>query len=153
MNGHILQALRLSMAALGEATAGQVVNLMSNDVNRFDVAVVFLHYLWIGPIETFVVTYFMWNEVGPSAAIGVASLLLFIPLQGDNFSNMNCIVLLYNRQHNKFVINRSILLINIWLLCIFATCFDPAGSSSGKHSRNILLVLNCITNVDPYWQS
>lgn len=71
------------MAALGEATAGQVVNLMSNDVNRFDVAVIFLHYLWIGPIETFVVTYFMWMEVGPSAAIGVASLLLFIPLQGD----------------------------------------------------------------------
>ncbi|PNF14801.1 putative multidrug resistance-associated protein lethal(2)03659 [Cryptotermes secundus] len=76
------KALRLSMTALGETTAGQVVNLMSNDVNRFDVAVVFLHYLWIGPIETFVVTYFMWNEVGPSAAIGVASLLLFIPLQG-----------------------------------------------------------------------
>jgi len=77
------------MTALGETTAGQVVNLMSNDVNRFDVAVIFLHYLWIGPIETFVVTYFMWVEVGPSAAIGVASLLLFIPLQGDSFSDTN----------------------------------------------------------------
>jgi len=77
------------MTALGETTAGQVVNLMSNDVNRFDVAVIFVHYLWIGPIETFVVTYFMWVEVGPSAAIGVASLLLFIPLQGDNFSDTN----------------------------------------------------------------
>lgn len=76
------KALRLSMTALGETTAGQVVNLMSNDVSRFDVAVIFLHYLWIGPIETFVVTYFIWLEVGPSAAIGVASLLLFIPLQG-----------------------------------------------------------------------
>jgi hypothetical protein len=31
----------------------------------------------------------MWVEVGPSAAIGVASLLLFIPLQGDNFIDMN----------------------------------------------------------------
>jgi ATP-binding cassette subfamily C (CFTR/MRP) protein 4 len=93
MNGDILQALRLSMKALGDTTAGQVVNLMSNDVNRFDVAVVFLHYLWIGPIETFIVTYFMWNEVGPSAAIGVASLLLFIPLQGDSFINMNYVTL------------------------------------------------------------
>lgn len=74
---------------MGETTAGQVVNLMSNDVTRFDVAVVFLHYLWIGPIETCVVTYFMWREVGVSAAIGVASLLLFIPLQGDKFSNTN----------------------------------------------------------------
>ncbi|KAJ4437622.1 hypothetical protein ANN_17767 [Periplaneta americana] len=75
-------ALRLSMTALGDTTTGQVVNLMSNDVNRFDVALVFLHYLWVGPIETCVVTYFMWNEVGVSAVIGVASLLLFIPLQG-----------------------------------------------------------------------
>ncbi|KDR22129.1 probable multidrug resistance-associated protein lethal(2)03659 [Zootermopsis nevadensis] len=76
------KALRLSMTALGETTAGQVVNMMSNDVGRFDMAIIFLHYLWIGPIETCVVTYFMWNEVGLSAGIGVASLLLFIPLQG-----------------------------------------------------------------------
>lgn len=76
------KALKMSLKALSETTAGQVVNLMANDVNRFDVAVVFLHYLWIGPIETMVVTYFMWEEVGVSAAIGVASLLLFIPLQG-----------------------------------------------------------------------
>jgi ATP-binding cassette subfamily C (CFTR/MRP) protein 4 len=62
---------------------------MSNDVNRFDAAVIFLHYLWIGPIQTCVVTYFMWTEVGPSAAIGVISLLIFVPLQGDNFSNTN----------------------------------------------------------------
>lgn len=95
MNGDILQALRLSMRALGETTSGQMVNLMSNDVNRFDVAVVFLHYLWIGPIETLAVTYFMWNEVGPSAVIGVSILLLFIPLQGDSFINMNYVTSTY----------------------------------------------------------
>ncbi|PSN46970.1 hypothetical protein C0J52_11126 [Blattella germanica] len=75
------KALRMSLTALGDTTAGQVVNLMANDVNRFDVAVVFLHYLWIGPVETLVVTYFMWQEVNVAAVIGVASLLMFIPLQ------------------------------------------------------------------------
>ncbi|XP_049853309.1 probable multidrug resistance-associated protein lethal(2)03659 isoform X1 [Schistocerca gregaria] len=76
------KALKLSKTALGETTAGQIVNLLSNDVNRFDVAVIFVHYLWLGPVETVIVAYFLWNIVGVSALIGVASLLLFIPLQG-----------------------------------------------------------------------
>lgn len=61
---------------------GQVVNLLSNDVNRFDMAVVFLNYLWLGPIQTIVVTYILWKEIGVSSIIGVAVLLAVIPLQG-----------------------------------------------------------------------
>lgn len=76
------KALRLSKTALGETTIGQAVNLLSNDVNRFDLAIIFLHYLWIGPLETIIITYFMYQEVGVAAIIGVATLLLFIPLQG-----------------------------------------------------------------------
>ncbi|XP_044727627.1 ATP-binding cassette sub-family C member 4-like isoform X2 [Chrysoperla carnea] len=75
------KALRLSKTALGETTAGQVVNLLSNDVNRFDVAVLFLQMLWVGPLETVICTYFMYQEIGVSAIAGVIALLLFIPLQ------------------------------------------------------------------------
>ncbi|KAF2894430.1 hypothetical protein ILUMI_11737 [Ignelater luminosus] len=75
------KALKLSKTALGQTTAGQVVNLLSNDVNRFDVAVIFAHQLWVGPLETVVITYFMYQEVGISAVIGVVFLLMFIPLQ------------------------------------------------------------------------
>lgn len=63
------KALRLSKTALGEATAGQVVNLLSNDVARLDLAVIFVHYLWVGPLETVVVTYFMYREVSISLFI------------------------------------------------------------------------------------
>lgn len=76
------KALRLSKTALGQTTVGQVVNLLSNDVNRFDIAIIFLHYLWLGPLETIIVTYFMYQQVGISAVIGVISLLMFVPLQG-----------------------------------------------------------------------
>lgn len=75
------KALRLSKTALGETTAGQVVNLLSNDVNRFDVAVLFAHQLWVGPIETLVCTYFMYLQIGISAALGVLVLIMFIPMQ------------------------------------------------------------------------
>ncbi|XP_053601424.1 ATP-binding cassette subfamily C member 4-like isoform X2 [Plodia interpunctella] len=75
------KSLRLSKTALGETTVGQVVNLLSNDVNRFDVAIIFLHYLWIGPLATVIITYFMWLEISWAAVVGVGVMLLFIPLQ------------------------------------------------------------------------
>ncbi|XP_062528577.1 ATP-binding cassette sub-family C member 4 isoform X3 [Bombyx mori] len=75
------KSLRLSKTALGETTIGQVVNLLSNDVNRFDVAVIFIHYLWIGPLVTVIITYFMWLEINWAAVVGVAFMLAFIPLQ------------------------------------------------------------------------
>ncbi|KRT78583.1 ABC transporter ATP-binding protein, partial [Oryctes borbonicus] len=75
------KALRLSKTALGQTTAGQLVNLLSNDVNRFDVAVLFAHQLWVGPLETVVISYLMYLQIGISAVIGVAALLCFVPLQ------------------------------------------------------------------------
>lgn len=75
------KSLRLSKTALGETTVGQVVNLLSNDVNRFDVAIIFLHYLWIGPLATVIITYFMWVEISWAAVVGVGFMLAFIPLQ------------------------------------------------------------------------
>jgi len=55
---------------------------MSNDVIRFDLTIVYLGYVCIGPIETIVVTYFLWKEVGVASIIGVATFIIFIPLQG-----------------------------------------------------------------------
>lgn len=75
------KALKLTNTALGDTTVGQVVNLLSNDVNRFDNAAMFVHYLWLGPLETLVVGYLTYRELGISAVIGISCLLLFIPLQ------------------------------------------------------------------------
>lgn len=75
------KALCLSQTALGETTVGQVINLISNDVNRFDIAANTIHYIWIGPLLTIVVIYFLWHEIGVSSLIGVSGFLFFIPLQ------------------------------------------------------------------------
>lgn len=76
------KTLKLSMAALRETTVGQSVNLLSNDVNRFDNSVLFLVYLWFGPLQTLILLYLMWLEIGFAAFVGVATILLVIPIQG-----------------------------------------------------------------------
>ena len=45
------KALRLSQASLRESSVGQMVNMLSNDVEKFDRALMFLHWLWIGPLQ------------------------------------------------------------------------------------------------------
>ncbi|KAL3281370.1 hypothetical protein HHI36_004580 [Cryptolaemus montrouzieri] len=75
------KALRLSNTALGQTTVGQVVNLLSNDVNRFDVSLIFGHQLWLAPIETLVILYLLYMVIGEAAFIGILLLLIFIPMQ------------------------------------------------------------------------
>ncbi|CAG5124702.1 unnamed protein product, partial [Candidula unifasciata] len=82
MTGNVEFCLKLSNKALGETTTGQIVNLMSNDVNRFDQAVVFLHFLWVGPLQAIAVLVILWHELGPSVLAGFFVLLLLIPVQG-----------------------------------------------------------------------
>jgi ATP-binding cassette subfamily C (CFTR/MRP) protein 4 len=78
----LFQALRLSKTALGETTVGQAVNLLSNDVARFDRTFLVMAFLVIAPVETMIIVYFMWSKIGISAVIGVVSILLVIPVQG-----------------------------------------------------------------------
>uniref|UniRef100_A0A1B0D8I6 Uncharacterized protein n=1 Tax=Phlebotomus papatasi TaxID=29031 RepID=A0A1B0D8I6_PHLPP len=44
------KALKLSRTALGDTAPGKVVNLLSNDVNRFDLVSVFIHMMWASPL-------------------------------------------------------------------------------------------------------
>ncbi|MEQ2248198.1 hypothetical protein ILYODFUR_016921 [Ilyodon furcidens] len=75
------KALRLSSESMGQTTIGQIVNLLSNDVNRFDEITLNLHYLWVGPLQALVIIVFLWYEIGPSCLTGVAVIALMMPVQ------------------------------------------------------------------------
>ncbi|KAJ0181350.1 hypothetical protein K1T71_003435 [Dendrolimus kikuchii] len=75
------KALRVSIQAMSENSAGLVVNLMANDVNRFDTGPVFAHYLWIGPLEVLIMTVYLYREMGMAAVYGSLVLIAMTPLQ------------------------------------------------------------------------
>ncbi|GFT55309.1 hypothetical protein NPIL_228741 [Nephila pilipes] len=76
------KSLKLSQSALSRTTVGQMVNLLSNDVNRFDQSVVYLPYLIAGPIQTIIIIAVLWMHIGYASLAGVSVLLLYIPFQG-----------------------------------------------------------------------
>uniref|UniRef100_A0A674MHW2 Cystic fibrosis transmembrane conductance regulator n=1 Tax=Takifugu rubripes TaxID=31033 RepID=A0A674MHW2_TAKRU len=75
------KALCLSSSAMGKTTTGQIVNLLSNDVNRFDEVTIFLHFLWVGPLQAATVVALLWAEIGPSCLAGMGVLMFLMPMQ------------------------------------------------------------------------
>lgn len=79
------KALRLSQNALGDTAPGKVVNLLSNDVNRFDLVSILIHYLWSSPILAVVIGYLLYTEVGFAGFIGICIVFSVVPMQCKNF--------------------------------------------------------------------
>ena len=87
------KSLRLSKASLAQTTIGQIVTLISNDVNRFDWLLNYPHFLLIGPLMTVVTTLILyyWEAFGNECLPGIAILVLYIPFQsilGRLFTNL-----------------------------------------------------------------
>ncbi|XP_047739320.1 ATP-binding cassette sub-family C member 4 [Hyalella azteca] len=85
------KSLRLSKSALANTTVGEMVNLLSNDVNRFDTSLVFCNFLWIAPLQLSLVLGLLYHMFGLSGMTGVAFLIILIPLQcymGNVFSRL-----------------------------------------------------------------
>jgi hypothetical protein len=54
---------------------------------------IFLHYLWVGPLQAVAVLVLLWYELGVACLAGFLLLLLLIPLQacmGKLFSKLRC---------------------------------------------------------------
>ncbi|XP_065919840.1 ATP-binding cassette sub-family C member 4-like [Dysidea avara] len=75
------KALKLSHSTIGQLSIGHIVNLASNDVQRFDLGILFIHEFWIVPLFLPIIIYLLWREVGPSCLVAISIILLQPPLQ------------------------------------------------------------------------
>ncbi|KAK0158233.1 hypothetical protein PV328_009265 [Microctonus aethiopoides] len=75
--------LRLSRYSANKTAGGQVINLLSNDVARFDPLFLYLHYIWIMPIQSAIIAYVIWYYVGIASLAGIFLITIqTIPVQG-----------------------------------------------------------------------
>eukprot|EP00050_Salpingoeca_kvevrii_P019493 m.86620 g.86620 ORF g.86620 m.86620 type:complete len:1342 (+) comp8438_c0_seq2:3-4028(+) len=74
------KAMRLSRAGLSSVSSGHIMNLISNDVERFVQFMPYLHFAWISPIQAAVVTYLSWKEVGAYTLCGLGVIISLIPM-------------------------------------------------------------------------
>ena len=84
------KSLRLSQAALRHTTVGQIVNLLSNDVIRYDWSLVYISYLIAGPIHAIISTaiIFWYLKIGYPSLVGlVVIFFLYLPFQSMKFNS------------------------------------------------------------------
>ncbi|KAF5303188.1 hypothetical protein FQA39_LY10101 [Lamprigera yunnana] len=75
------KSLMLSQTTLLQVTSGHIINLLSTDISHFEYGLLFVHYVWIAPLQLTLGIYLLHNIIGLAALLGISLHLLFIPLQ------------------------------------------------------------------------
>ncbi|BHF73103.1 Multidrug resistance-associated protein 4 [Sparganum proliferum] len=82
MSGLIFnKMLTLNQKAMATASLGNIITLISVDVQKLEAALLFVSAIWIAPIQVLVVLGLMYNEGGYVTVFGILTMLLFIPIQ------------------------------------------------------------------------
>ena len=71
---------KLTQSSVAFFTTGHVMNLVSNDVRKFDNFFRSFHYLWLAPLELIITTYFVWQMIGWLAIVSSVFMVMFIPI-------------------------------------------------------------------------
>lgn len=75
------KVLKLSNNSLQEINTGRVHVMMTSDVNRFDQLFLYLHYLWLGPLEALVILILLYLRIGWACLPGYFIMFALIPGQ------------------------------------------------------------------------
>uniref|UniRef100_A0A0N4Z034 ABC-type glutathione-S-conjugate transporter n=1 Tax=Parastrongyloides trichosuri TaxID=131310 RepID=A0A0N4Z034_PARTI len=74
------KALFLSNTSRRKMTVGEIVNIMSVDIQRFQDMTTFVMLFWSAPLQVLLAIYFLWNLLGVSVLAGLVILMLMVPL-------------------------------------------------------------------------
>ncbi|CAG9858555.1 unnamed protein product [Phyllotreta striolata] len=75
------KALRLTPTAVSKINLGNIVTLITKDVQSFQLSIWMFNDMWNGTIQMFVCCYILYNKLGVSSLIGIGMILSVLPLQ------------------------------------------------------------------------
>ena len=65
---------------LVESTTGEIINLMSVDIQRIVSILLFINSIWSCPLQIALAIYFLYQTLGASVFAGVGTMVLLIPV-------------------------------------------------------------------------
>jgi ATP-binding cassette subfamily C (CFTR/MRP) protein 4 len=74
------KALKLSKQSLTQVSTGQVINIISSDVERFVHSAPYFPFFLVAPAHAGVTTWLMWDIIGVWSLCGLALVLLSLPI-------------------------------------------------------------------------
>lgn len=77
--------LRMSTSSIDGGQIGKIINLLSNDLRRFDEGLLRVYNLWRAPLEAVAFFGAIYMEIGVAAFIGMGFLLSFIPFKSKTY--------------------------------------------------------------------
>ncbi|XP_019598753.2 cystic fibrosis transmembrane conductance regulator isoform X1 [Rhinolophus sinicus] len=75
------KTLKLSSRVLDKISIGQLVSLLSNNLNKFDEGLALAHFVWIAPLQVTLLMGLLWELLQASAFCGLAFLIVLALLQ------------------------------------------------------------------------
>ncbi|KAG1673194.1 Multidrug resistance-associated protein 4 [Nymphon striatum] len=72
---------KISHQGFTQTDTGEIMNIVTNDVNRFDQDFKYLNFIIISPIQWIIVSCILWQAIGLLPLIGMGVLMLALPLQ------------------------------------------------------------------------
>ncbi|XP_075623995.1 multidrug resistance-associated protein 1 isoform X1 [Balearica regulorum gibbericeps] len=72
--------LVMSNASRKAATVGEIVNLVSVDVQKLMDLIIYFNGTWLAPVRIIICFVFLWQLLGPSALTSIAVFLFLLPL-------------------------------------------------------------------------
>ena len=74
------KSLRVTQASKKESSIGEIVNIMSVDVQKFMDLLPYLNMLWSAPLQLILSTVFLWDELKWGAIVGMGIIVITMPL-------------------------------------------------------------------------